>query len=217
MTPGDLLTLFRSEVSDVATPFLWSDDEFFTYLDDAEKQFARLTDGLPDTTTVSVTEIAVDTLTDTYAVSPLILKYRSAWNKATGRPIGIKNLEDLASEGMYFDGKPGPVKYIVTGLDDNFIRVWPYPLEPLTLKLSVFRLPLLTVTDASPALEIAPQHHLNLLMWVKYRAYGKQDSETFDKQKSEDSEALFRAYCGQAKAEQARVRHKPRAVVYGGI
>lgn len=217
MTPGDLLTLWRHEVADDAAPYLWSDDEFFTYLNDAEKQFARFTDGLPDTTTTAVTEIALDTLTDTYAVSPLILKYRSAWNKATGRPIEIVNLEDMAPRGMYFDSIPGHVKSIVTGLDDNFIRVWPFPVEALTIKLSVFRLPLLDITDASPALEIAPQHHLNLLMWVKYRAYSKQDSETFDKQKAEDSEALFQAYCGRVKAEQARARHKPRSVAYGGL
>lgn len=216
-TPSELLDQFRSDVADQAEPYLWTDDEFFTYLDDAQKQFARLTDGLPDTSTVDVTEIPVTTLTDTYALSPLILKVRAAWLLDTGRPIAVMNVEDMSPRGMYFDGRPGHVSAVITGLDTNKVRVWPFPAAALTVKLSVFRLPLATITSNSTSLEVAPQHHLNLLSWTKHRAYSKQDAETVDKTRAAEWRTVFEMYCGQAKAEQARARHKPRAVAYGGI
>ena len=35
--------LFRSEVRDEATPYLWSDAEIYSYIDDAQKMFCLLT------------------------------------------------------------------------------------------------------------------------------------------------------------------------------
>ena len=37
MTSGDLLDLFRDEMADKVTPYLWSDDLVFGYIDDACK------------------------------------------------------------------------------------------------------------------------------------------------------------------------------------
>ena len=88
----------------------------------------------------------------------------------------------------------------------------------LTLNLSVFRMPLVAITDdGDQALEIDEQHHEHLLMWVKHRAYDKQDAETFDRRKSDDFEARFRSYCASVKKEQDRLRRDVGAVAYGGI
>ena len=217
MTPAELLDQFRIEVADIATPYLWSDDEFFRYADDAQKQFTRLTDGLPESTSPAITEIAVLAGLDTYALSPLVLKIRSARTLSDGRPLEVLNEEDMPPRGMYFDGKTGIVKALITGMDANSVHVWPMPSAAMTVKLSVFRMPLLDIDENSQAFEIDPQHHLHLLLWVGHRAYSKPDAETFDKTKAADLKTAFEAYCARAKAEQARARHKPRSVAYGGI
>jgi hypothetical protein len=66
-------------------------------------------------------------------------------------------------------------------------------------------------------MEIPEHHHVNLLMWMKARAYGKLDAETYDKTKQMEYEQKFRAYCTQAKAEQGKLAHMHRTVAYGGI
>lgn len=223
MKSDALHALFRVEMNDVAEPYLWSDDFIYGAMDDAHKQFARKTDGIPDSSTAEVVEIPIlaDGLTGLYAADfalhPAILKIRSARRKDNGLPVGVVNLEDMAPNGMYFDGVPGRLKTIITGMDENKVRVWPAPDADVTVALSVFRLPLTAITEADQDFEIAEQHHRHLLMWMKHLAYGVQDAETFDRTKSEEFKRRFEAYCFDAMKEQARARHKPRSVAYGGI
>ena len=48
MTPAELLNLFRIEVDDQVEPYLWSDFEFYTYLNEAQNTFASLIGGIAD-------------------------------------------------------------------------------------------------------------------------------------------------------------------------
>ena len=52
---------------------------------------------------------------------------------------------------------------------------------------------------------------------MEYRAYLKQDADTFDKMKSDACKALFEGYCRFATGEIERYKHKARSVAYGGI
>lgn len=216
MLPSELLSLFRVEMSDTALPYLWSDEFVTGAIDDAQKQFARKTDGIPDSTTTAVVDLAVTTSSDVVALDNRILKIRSARRGDDGRPVSVLNEEDMPGAGMFFDGVAGRLKALIVGMDENSARVWPYPDASVTIKLSVFRLPLVTITDDEP-FEIPLQHHRHLLLWVKHLAYGVQDAETFDRTKSDDFGAKFEAYCTRAKEEQRRAKHKPRTVAYGGI
>jgi hypothetical protein len=217
MTPRELLAVFRDEMSDTKAPYLWSDDSVVGFIDDAQNQFARLTDGIPDSTTSAVVNLAVaPAYTDVLPLHPSILKIRTAYRVGEGTPVEVVNVEDMEPRGMRFDGRVGRVRAIVTGMDPDKVRLWPFPNQSDTVRLSVFRMPLTAITD-NEALEIPPQHHLGLLKWMKHRAYSVQDAEMFDKTKAADFEQAFTAYCARAKVEQARARHKPRSVAYGGI
>lgn len=222
MLPSALLVAFREEMADKAQPYLWSDEFLIGAIDDAQKQFARKTDGIPDSTTPAVVDLVVtpDILsglyTDVVPLDPRILKIRSARRGDNGREIEVLNEEDMPGRGMYFDGRANRVQAMITGMDENSVRVWPFPNENVTIKLSVFRLPMVTITDDEP-LEIPSQHHRALLLWMKHRAYSVHDAETFDKTKAADFELAFDTYCTAAKNEQRRLRHKPRTVAYGGI
>lgn len=216
MTPVELLALFRSEMSDTEETYFWSNSEFYTYLDDAQKMFCRLTDGISDASTKSVVELAFTPGTEWFKLHRSILKIRTAIRVSNGKPVSIYNVEDMATKGMRFDARTGPLTALIEGMEENKARAYPTPSDEDTIRLTVFRLPLTTV-DKDAELEIAEQHHINLLDWVKYRAYSKQDAETLDKNKARDFEDRFRAYCNQAKLEQQRKRHKVRTVNYGGL
>lgn len=216
MDSGALLDAFRSEVADTEAPFLWDDDEALTYLDDAQKMFCRLTGGIGDASS-SVTQLTSSTDTDWLALSPLILKIRDITRVATGREVEVVNFEDMRRHGWRFDGVPGPVRRIVIGMEPGRVRLHPYPDQAETFQMIVDRLPLRRISDVNQKLEIAEQHHAALLWWMKARAYGKQDAETYDRTKSAECEQRFRLVCDDAKAEKDRAMHKTRVVSYGGI
>lgn len=216
MDSAELLDQFRFDVSDTEAPYLWSDPEILTALDDAQKMFCRLTGGLGDASS-ALTQLAITPDTDWYAYSPLILKVRDAHWTDDGREVEVINFEDLRRRGLRFNGQVGPVRGVIIGLEAHKLRCWPFPDAPRTLQLTVDRLPLKRITDTGQKLEIDEQHHLHLLKWVKALAYRKQDAETYDKGRATDFENQFRVYCEDAKAEKDRAMHKTRVVAYGGI
>lgn len=216
MNTTELLDLFRHEVADREDPQLWSDEEGWAYMDDAQKMFCRLTGGLGDASS-AITQLSVSSDSDWVSISPLVLKVRDASNAVTGRGIELVNYEDLRLRGMRFDGRRGPVRYLVLGMEPGRARCYPFPIEPLTVQLVVDRLPLKAITDEDQKFEIAEQHHQHLLLWMKHRAYAKQDAETYDKTKSAEFQMRFENYCADAKAEKDRAMHKTRTVSYGGI
>lgn len=217
MISDELRDQFRSDVVDTVQPHLWADEEIFRYIDDAQKMFCRRVGGLADVSTPGVTQLPVVTTTDWVDISPLILKFRAANFVADGSKVEITNFEDLAEKGIRFDGSKGRVKALVIGMEEGRARLWPYPDQVDIIQLMVDRLPLKHITDEGQKLEIAEQHHLHLLHWVKHLAYSKQDAETRDDKKAAEYEIRFYSYCAEAKAEKERAKHKTRVVTYGGI
>lgn len=217
MDSTELLTTFRSDLFDQVEPYLWSDEDIIGYMDDAQKMFCRLTGGLGDATTVAVTQIAYTSATDVVTLSPLILKVRAAYRLADGKPIDVLNYEDMTLQGLRFDGVINEPKNLITGLGAHTARLHPFPSGSGTIQMLVDRLPLVAVTDTDQTLEVDEQHKVGLGLWMKARAYSKQDAETMNRNKATEFEALFRNYCAAAKAEKDRAKHKTRVVAYGGI
>lgn len=212
MDATELRNLFRAEMSDAVEPYLISDDQVYRYLDDAQKQFCRWTEGIEDGRSFTV-DIAPDV--EWYDIDKSILKLRKVTNTVTGELLAVVNPERMEDAGIRFDGRTGPVRALVAGIQKNTLRAWPKPATAVTLALEVFRLPFDLCRGDEP--EIDEQHHVNLLLWAKYRAYGNEDSEVFNNRKSTDYEIRFRNYCAESRKEQGRARHSAGSVVYGGI
>ena len=218
MNSTELIDLYRKEMRDTETPYLIDDASLYLYLNDAQQWFCRLTEGIEDSRTPEVTRLAVVPGEQWYATSPLILKIREAHRIDTGKPVEIINAEKATKLGLVFDGRVGPLQYLVTGLDKNYLRAWPVPNETVSVELRVFRYPLETITDAGDQpLEIDEQHHMHLLLWMKHHAYDNHDTEMFNKRKADEYEAKFKAYCFKALKEQERARRAVGTVLYGGI
>ena len=212
MNTTELRDTFRSEFFDTQAPYLVSDQLVYTYIDDAQKMFCRLTEGIEDGRKF---KLEVKATTEWYTLSKAILKLRRASEIATGRPVPPIAAEAIDQLGIRFDGRTGPLKALVTGIEKGKVRVWPVPAVDTPVQLEVFRLP--NTVAAGDDLEIDEQHHLALLLWVKHKAYAIHDAETYDRAKSEDYEFRFRNYCASARTEQNRARHSAGTVAYGGI
>lgn len=228
MNSGELYELFRSDVVDEALPYLWTDTEVFRYMNDAYRHFIRLTGGVADSTS-DITQVSVVTGEAFADVSPHILKFRQAYMVGTGNEIEVANQEDAhrfrradysASRILINDVTPGPVRYMVVGQERGKVRWAQVPMADGVVQLSVYRLPLDTIAEGNTSFvfpDIGDEHIEFLLLWMKARAYGKQDTETFSTGKRDSYKAEFEQYCLAAKAEWERYKHKARAVTYGGI
>lgn len=217
MDSQEVVDLFRSQVNDVAQPQLWPDDEVYGYLDEAQIEFCRLTDGIGDTSSV-VTKL--DTAVDQYEVdlSDVILKVRGAWFVSDGRPIEVINFSDMANRGISFDGTTGRPSYLIVGMQPGLAHFHPKPIDAEAVQLVVDRMPLKTLTqNGGEVIEVSRQHQRHLTLWMRHLAYSKQDSETRDDKKAEMYKDEFERYCLRAKAEKERSKHKTRVVQYGGI
>jgi hypothetical protein len=231
MTVTELFDLFRSDVGDDVPAYLWSDDEVYSYMDDAFKMFARLTGGIPDSTS-DITRVDITTGEEYSTVSPKILKFREAFLESSGQPLRIINNENLGgivrddygSTVSFARNRPGRVTHMAIGLDrtgdGGQVRWVGIPQADDVALLTVYRLPLTTLNESAnerALYEIGEEHHVNLLPWMRYRAYAKDDSETLDKGQSLVNRRAFEEYCTMVKAENERYKSKTRVVAYGGL
>lgn len=218
MNSTDLLTAFRREMNDRTEPYLWPDEEVFGFIDQAQQMFCRRTDGIADARS-PVTALSVVPNTDWYSLDLSVLQVRQATRADDGRSLELLTAELARKRGVRFlPTLVGEAKTVVTGLEPHAVRISPMPNETVTLNLSIYRLPLVAITDAGDqALEIEPHHHIHLLLWMKHRAYDNQDAEVHDRRKSDEFEAKFYAYCESVKREQERARRAPGLVAYGGL
>ena len=213
MNSTELLDYSRAQLVDAVRPYLWSDSEIFIFMNEAQSMFCRLTDGIADANTPEVTVVPVVTGEIFAETHPAILTFRNASLSSTGVELDIKNHTDIHK----WANQTGQVTQMIIGLQDNLVR-WNYtPAVDDEVNLLVYRRPLEDITDADQELEVDGRHHVSLVHWIKHLAFGKQDTETYDGNASEQAGMAFRAYCAQVKVEQERYKHKPRSVAYGGI
>lgn len=86
------------------------------------------------------------------------------------------------------------------------------------LELNVYRLPLNDIDETSSAFELTDVRHQRALVhYMKYRAYMKQDADTYDPKSSERSRATWELELTEIKREIKRKRFRMHTVRYGGL
>lgn len=229
MNAEELLGRFRSEVVDNITPYLWSDEEVLDYMNDAYRMFVRLIGGVADFTSAA-TEVDIVASERYSTIDKAILRVMQITRESDGEEIKVINLTDLKTSAtndygivrtMLNDTRPGKVRYAVIGKERGILQWVQIPEFDDRALMSVYRLPLsyaelddLAGFDFS---DIGEEHHFHLIKWMQYRAYSKQDADTFDKGRAADGEKAFLAYCEFSKAEWERYKHKTRLTAYGGL
>jgi hypothetical protein len=226
MDSTSLIKLFRADVNDTLKPYLWTDPELLSYLDDAQKMFARLTGGISDASS-DVTRLEGLAGEAFVTISPRILKIRQVQRVSDARDLDILNFEDLQNtlavddygfqQGFKLDNQQGEVRAVISGMEQGKLRLLRIPEADVSLQMIVYRMPLKDIVDFDQKLEIEEQHHRHLMLWMRALGHQKPDAETYDRTMAQAYEAKFYGYCDQAKAERERKEHKYRTVAYGGI
>jgi hypothetical protein len=229
MNANELADYFRSQVRDDVAPYLWSDEEVLTYMNEAQKMFVRLTNGIYDVSSQAcLVDVAAGEKFST--LHPAVLEVRKAYyvdpNNGYKRELPIISLADIDSlstsdYGVYHNPSiqdlPGRVDYMLTGEERGKVRWISVPTENATVELAIARMPLTTLTTTQLVLEVPAEHHVYLIEWMKHLAYNKQDGDAFNPKTSTESEMRFRAYCDFVWKEWERYRHTHRSIAYGGI
>ena len=226
MRSDDLLRLFRDDVQDHVAPYFWSDEEAYQYMNDAYFMFVRLTGGIPDATSAACS-IPIVTGERDAALSPAVMRIREAYLESNDYELHIINAQDMDRLSAEDYGvlrrlnnftDPGPVQFMIIGLEDGLVRWINVPEADDTARLVIERLPLARITGADQDFEgVREEHHFHLLKWMRHLAYRKQDTDRFDLIKSDQEAADFFAYCEQARREKGVRKHKVRVVSYGGL
>jgi hypothetical protein len=222
----DLLNYFRGEVNDLAQPPMWTDQEIFIWMDDAQREFCRRVQGLPDATTPEVVKVQAHAGQAFSKLHPSIMKIRMA-QRADFNELLITNVSDLGTPvhrdygtrptSIRLDATQGPLETVVLGMEVDKCRWAPIPLADETVTLVVDRFPICEISKKGQEFEIQRQHHIRLFDWMAHRAYSKQDADTYDRTQADRYQAVFIQYCAEARSELERLRQKNRTVAYGGI
>lgn len=211
MDGATFIKRFREETFDEADPPLWSDSLILRYLDEAQTEFCRSTEGLEDGAS-SVCRLEVSAGTSTPRLSSKILKVRAASLVEPQRQLVVMSVEEARAEGIIFgSARPGAPRLLITGLGGGKVQLFPVPAQDCTIRLDVFRLPLSAIEVISDETEVDDRHAQTLMHYALYRAYSRPDPDTMDRVRADYFLQQFREECARAQREQGRAR-KPNGV-----
>lgn len=213
MTLADLISAFRARADDTAEPFLWSDDEVTLILNEAEVEAATRARLIQDSTTPAVTQIAVTAAGVDYPLHAAILSVERAKLASQPKPLTRTTREELDAAYPNWEALTGQPKFFIE--DNGRLRLVPQSTMDDSLSLTVFRLPLEPMAEDTDTPEIHAKYHYRMLDWALRCAYLKNDSETLDKSKAADYQALFEQSFGvlpDANVQRKQREHKATTV-----
>jgi hypothetical protein len=203
MLAKDIATEFRTQVDDTdpdTEDQLWSDTELIRYMNLAIYEVASKTRCIRDSKTASIVQLTVTQDDAWVPYSDLILEFvpQTAYSQTHKRNYPIIEYNDFLG-GIYgsdydeivtidtfnWQTETGTPKVYVMGMQVEELRAYPIPTVADTLIVTASRLPINEITDVSISSvevpEIPAKFHRELIVYMMYRAYLKQDAECYDK------------------------------------
>jgi len=199
MTLQQLIARFRIEADDlVATPYLWQPDWLVGWFNEAQQEAAVRARLLLDDYTESVCQIEVEPDRAHYGLHAKVYEIAHLQLECTGRPCEPKLVTrewlDRA-EPRWRELAAGAPRWAIQ--TDTRLRLVPAPREAGLLRLEAYRLPLKDMAQDGDKPEIHEAHHLYLVQWVLYRAFGKPDADAHDPVRSGLALDAFEGYFGR--------------------
>lgn len=196
MTLADLIDDFREESHDLGTPPFWSFERLAKIASEGQREACRRGDLLIDSTGpmcfASVTAGDPVVTLDPRALE--VKRIRLASRGFQLCPVTTGHMDGCSSTWEQDSGEP---TNFVTDYQTGAIRLYPIPVADDDLLLTVRRLPLADLVDDADEPEIRLEAQPALVQWMLYRAYSKQDADTFDPQKSARALAEFEREFGR--------------------
>lgn len=207
MNLGQLIAEFRREADDQITPYLWSDTDITDYANDAQREACRRANLIQDSTSASITQVAVTGGQPLVTLNTKVLRVFRARLASQSAPLAIKGVRLLDTQMPGWESLAAATpKVAIPDWQSGALLLVPSPVAGDTLKLTVFRLPLADMTLTTDIPEIAEEYHRHLVHWMLYRGYMRPDADSFNPAAAQAHEAAFTAQFGPVTAigEQAR-------------
>lgn len=200
----------RSETKDQQRPYLWSDDEWRDYFNEAADEAAIRARLIEDD------QIEVDaTAGDAYADYPehvwAIQRVYFGGNRLT---LTDRETLDATEPDGWEDRQGDPLYCYEVG---GRLRFYPMPSVSGTARLVAFCVPATPMVNDDDEPQLRQRIHSQLLDWALFLAYSKKDADTFDVNLAAIHAAAFEKIFGPRPDEKAmrRMRINVRRVVTG--
>ncbi len=196
MTLADLIDDFREESHDIGSPPFWSATRLARLASEGQREACRRGDLLIDSTS-SMCSVSVTAGDPVVAIDPRVLEVKRIRLASLGFqlcPVTVAQMDGYTSPWEQDTGEP--TNY-VPDYQTGAIRLYPIPVSDDDLLLTVSRLPLEDLVDDSDEPEIRLEAQHALVQWMLYRAYSKQDADTFDPKKAARALAEFEREFGR--------------------
>lgn len=232
MNVEDLLSLFRNMADDEATPYFWPDDVFYIYLTDAINKYCEKGKAIRDHTS-SLTLIEYTANSPWVKLDEKVIKLISAYDVGTKTKLHILDWDTFSNTGGGSTGSDyttllsvsrypdavGSVYSIITGMEEDKLRLVNIPTVSGALTLIIERYPLYPISESNLKIEGVPDaDRISLLDWVMFRSYAHQDAEIFDPDKSIIARTSFLEEMKEVDSRDMKKNHRPNAITgYGGI
>lgn len=207
MTLEDFIAEFRLVRGDTVLPYLWSDEEITSHLNDAVNEACERALLIEDKTTSAVCTLSLEVGTASYALHDSVVKVKRV--VLGGKPLTETSVEKMDASDPFWESREGdPSEYLLEG--STGIRFDTIPTTAADASLTVYRTPLvpLSTADMTAEPEIKSLYHKRLLPWVYRCALLKHDAETYDKERADVQEAIFTRSFGER--PDANVQRKRR-------
>lgn len=221
MKVSEYISQFRILADDEREPFLWSNNIVALWANEAYVEMAKLTRCIRDraTTTDScvMCTISITAATAEYTLHKKILDIYSVKHSGRTTPLGKTSEMELDANWTNWWNltQPIPDYYL---LDRNLTKILfvPIPSVDGTVRMSISRLPLVSLLPYNSDRDVEPddlreEWHPYLMYYILFKAYNKDDIETYDPKKAANNYALFIDKVEQVKRDMARCLRMERA------
>lgn len=225
MTLAELRLAARMRLDDQISPYLWSDNELNSFINQAVNEACLRARLNVDTSTPDVALIKVVAGTASYAIHRAVFQVERVYLETSAEvlfPFGYADLDQFDQSWAQRSGRP---KYY--NLDMNYfmeggelkhrLTINPTPIINENMRLTVYRLPLEAMSADGDEPDVPLQYQPDLLHWVCHLAYLKQDTEVSNPKAALEYEARFEQAFGKRRtaAVQELYRKNRRLRVVG--
>ena len=182
MNLESILMQSRIRLDDLGTTgVLWTDEDLIAYANAGEREICRRALVLKDATS-AITTVSLVSGTSTYVIDPRIILVNRAALDGAGRlkRISVEVLDTI----LGWEAASGTPSYFSRDYSDGMLLVTPTPNADADLKLTVYRMPLSSMSSAQDIPEIPEELHSYIIDWVCYEAYSKNDADTQNLEKA---------------------------------
>lgn len=199
MNLKQLINRFRRDALDILDPPLCADADIIDWLNEAEREAAIRARLLLEDSNPGLCSIKVDAGAAVYRLHPKVYEivHQSFVPDTTHAPctLDIITREKLDRVRPHWRELPvaDPRWLIQT---DTSVRLVPTPIHGGNLRIEAYRLPMKDMCSPIDAPEIHEAHHIKLIQWGLFKAFGRPDSDLLDAARAQAAYVAFEGYFG---------------------